>query len=351
MIAGMMLCDVLTTHRAELIDRCRAKVARRSASNAGDVELQGISVFLEQLIKALRVQPTAAPMRSRTVPGQTGGDAMYSEIGATAARHGRELLHHGFTVDQVVHDYGDLRQAVTDLAFELAASIEVDEFRCLNGCLDNATAGAVTGFALERDLSIVDRDAAALNARLGIFAGELRNLIHTAMLALNAMRDGNVGPSGPTGAVLHRSLSGLRSLVDASLGDPRVAAGPRERRQLVRVADLIADIQASASLEAQSRNCALVVPAVDPRLLVNADRDTLIAAVGNLLRGAFKSTAPDAEVTLTAYAAAERILIDIADRGAEANTGTLSVRDMPDSGCVFTISLPRPSEDGNAGVT
>src|SRR5579863_9746521 len=86
MIAGMMLCDVLTTHRAELIDRCRAKVARRSASNAGDVELQGISVFLEQLIKALRVQPTAAPMRSRTVPSQTGGDAMYSEIGATAAR-------------------------------------------------------------------------------------------------------------------------------------------------------------------------------------------------------------------------------------------------------------------------
>ena len=41
-----------------------------------------------------------------------------SEIGTTAALHGRELSLQGFTVDQVVHDYGDLCQAITDLAYE-----------------------------------------------------------------------------------------------------------------------------------------------------------------------------------------------------------------------------------------
>lgn len=45
-----------------------------------------------------------------------------SEIAATAARHGRELLENGFTVDQVVHEYGDLCQAITvQNAFEFTA--------------------------------------------------------------------------------------------------------------------------------------------------------------------------------------------------------------------------------------
>ena len=47
---------------------------------------------------------------------------MLSEIAATAARHGRELLENGFTVDQVVHEYGDLCQAITvQNAFEFTA--------------------------------------------------------------------------------------------------------------------------------------------------------------------------------------------------------------------------------------
>jgi signal transduction histidine kinase len=33
--------------------------------------------------------------------------------------------------------------------------------------------------------------------------------------------------------------------------------------------------------------------------------------------------------------------LSIARRSVEANNGTLSVRDVPGTGCVFTISLPR----------
>ena len=58
-----------------------------------------------------------------------------SEIGVPAARHGKELLALGFTVDEVVHDYGDLRQAITGLALERDAPFLVDEFRTLNRCL------------------------------------------------------------------------------------------------------------------------------------------------------------------------------------------------------------------------
>jgi len=129
-----------------LIDRCRLKVAQRSASTATDAELEhGVPLFLDQLIRTLRVEQTAEPMRSRKVSGPSGGETpVLSEIGVAAARHGRELLRRGFTVDQVVHDYGDLCQAITEVAFEHDAPIEVDEFRTLNRCLDNAIAAAAS---------------------------------------------------------------------------------------------------------------------------------------------------------------------------------------------------------------
>ena len=204
-----MLHEFLTANRVELIDRCRTKVGRRSAPKATDDELtHGIPLFLDQLIKTLEVEQTLEPMQSRKVSGASGGDGQPGEIGNAATLHGGELLQHGFTVDQVVHDYGDLCQAITDLAFELNADIEIGEFRTLNRCLDNGIAGAVTEFNYQRDLIATHEHADALSQRLGVFAHELRNLLSTATLSLAALRAGNVGLTGATGALLDRVWSG-----------------------------------------------------------------------------------------------------------------------------------------------
>ncbi|HEY3461252.1 MAG TPA: sensor histidine kinase, partial [Casimicrobiaceae bacterium] len=203
MYAAMMLHEFLAAHRVELIERCRSKVARRPAPKASQDELEhGIPLFLDQLIKTLRVEQTAEPLRSRKVSGPSGGGGtpVMSEIGETAALHGRELLQRGFTVEQVVHDYGDLCQAVTDLAVEADAPIGIDEFRTLNRCLDNAIAMAVTEFSYQRDLVVSDKQVHEFNERLGFFAHELRNLLSTAMLALASIKLGNVGLGGSTGA-------------------------------------------------------------------------------------------------------------------------------------------------------
>jgi signal transduction histidine kinase len=375
-----MLHGFLTANRADLIDRCRLKVAQRRAPKASDAELKhGIPLFLDQLIKTLRVEQTADPMQSRRVSGPAGGGRpVLSEIGESAALHGSELLTHGFTVDQVVHDYGDLCQGITDLAFERRAPFSIDEFRTLNRCLDNAIADAVTEFSYQRDALVADKAALALNERLGFLAHELRNLLNTATLALTAIKAGNVGLTGATGAVLDRSLIGLRNLIDRSLADVRIKAGMPAHHQLMSVADFIAEIQISASLEAQTRQCGFKVSLVDPELAVNADRDLLSSALGNLLQNAFKFTQPHTEITLNAYAAADRILIEVADhcgglppgdaenmfvpftqagpdksglglglsicrRSVKASNGVLHVRDMPGEGCIFTIDLPRDS--------
>jgi len=108
--ARSMLHDFLIANRQELIDRCRSKVAQRSSSDVAAEEwADGIPLFLAQLTKTLEIEQTNRPMRSRKVSGPSGGGKpVLSEIGETAGRHGRELLLHGFTVEQVVHDYGDL---------------------------------------------------------------------------------------------------------------------------------------------------------------------------------------------------------------------------------------------------
>ena len=372
-----MLHEFLTTNKADLIERCRLKVAQRLApKEAGKGLAHGVPSFLDQLIKTLEVEQTSEPMLSRRVSGPSGGGPAVSEIAATAALHGRELSERGFTVDQVVHDYGDLCQAITDLAFERGVPIDIDEFRTLNRCLDNGIADAVTEYAFQRHSLMASNSVKAMNERLGFLAHELRNHIQTATLAVMAIKAGNVGATGATGALLDRSLIGMRNLIDRSLADVRITAGMPPRAQLVSLADFVADAKISASLEAHARECELTVGNVDAGLALDVDREMLLAAVGNLLQNAFKFTHRHTEVSFNAYAAADRIRIDVEDhcgglppgavedmflpfrqgakdrsglglglaicrRSVEANNGILSVRDVAGSGCVFTIELPR----------
>ncbi|WP_250491484.1 HAMP domain-containing sensor histidine kinase [Caballeronia sp. INML2] len=372
-----MMHVFLANNREELIERCRAKVAQRPARSATSQQLQnGVPLFLDQLIRTLRTEQTSEPMDSRRISGPSGGVASLSEIGQAAARHGRELMTLGYSVDQVVHDYGDLCQAVTDLAYERDAPFQIDEFRTLNRCLDNAIADAVTEFSYQRDFAVADRQAIELHEKLGFFAHELRNLLQTATLAFTAAKTGNLSLSGATGTVLERSLGGLRDLIAQSLDEVRSASGASAQSQLFPAADFIAEVKRAANLAAHVRGCVLTVSAVDSQLAVRGDRDQLYSALGNLLQNAFKFTHLHSEVTLDTYAVSDRILIDVKDqcgglppgraermflpftqngedrtglglglsiarRSVEANNGTLSVRDVPGTGCIFTISLPR----------
>jgi hypothetical protein len=224
------------------------------------------------------------------------------------------------------------------------------------------------------------KSVAALNERLGVLAHELRNHLHTASLALRAMHAANVGINGATGAILDRSLMGLRNLVDRSLAEVRANANLPARLQLLSLADFIGEIKTTATLDALTRQCTLVVGYVDATLAINADRELLFSAVSNLLQNACKFTQHCSEVYLNAFALGDRVLINIEDhcgglspeaqaklflpfsqsntdrtgmglglaisrRSVEANKGVLSVRNRPGSGCVFSVDLPRYALD------
>ncbi len=175
-----MLYEFIQIHRQEIIKRCRAKVATRS-STPTSVEIDhGVPLFLDQLVESLR----------------TGADSERRYLQDCRPSRARSLRQ-GFTVSQVVHDYGDVCQSITDLAMEMNAPISTDDFRTLNRCLDDAIAGAVTELARAKPIGHRG-EVARGSERLGFLAHELRNLLNTGMIAFEVLKTGNVGvPAAP----------------------------------------------------------------------------------------------------------------------------------------------------------
>jgi signal transduction histidine kinase len=356
-----MLHEFLTLHRDEIIARTRQKVATRTAPRPTEAELEnGVPLFLEQLAETLR--------REQETPARPTS----TEMAESALRHGGELRQAGFTVGQVVHGYGDVCQAVTELAIELEIPISADEFKTLNRCLDEAIAQAVTEFARQRELSLSSRET----ERLGFFAHELRNLLSNAMLAFEVLKSGTVGIGGSTGAVLGRNLLGLRDLIDRSLAEVRLEVGA-QRRENVPLTALMEEVELAAAIEAQGRNLELTVAAVEPGFAICVDRQLIAAALANVLQNAFKFSQAGGHVILRTDTATVtgRVLIEVEDEcgglapgaaedlfrpfeqrsadrsglglglaiareSVETSGGLIRARSLPGKGCIFTIELP-----------
>jgi signal transduction histidine kinase len=142
--------------------------------------------------------------------------------------------------------------------------------------------------------------------------------------------------------------------------------------------EFVEEVEVGASLEASARGLTLDVAPVERGVDVEFDPQLLAAAVANLLQNAFKFTRPEGRVSLNTSATKDRVLIEVQDecgglpagradelfrpfeqrnanrtglglglsisrRSVEANGGEIRVRDIPGSGCVFTIDLPRLS--------
>ncbi len=353
-----MLHDFVTLHRAAILARTREKVRQRAWPPPSPHELEkGVPLFLTQLADTLRLEATSTPFSP---------DA----IGNSAARHGRELLALGFNVSQVVHDYGDICQAVTELALEHKAAITTEEFHTLNRCLDTAIAEAVTEYARVTAQSRSTEEV----ERLGQLAHEVRNILNTALLAFDIVKRGAVAVNGSTGAVLGRSLMSLRDLVDGTLSEVRLAAS-HQRREWIRITSFLDEIGVAGGLHATYSGLQFTIEPGGPELAIMGDPQLLMSAVMNLLTNAFKYTRANGRVALRAYQAEGRVVLEVEDecggipdtmedlfqpfgerRGKDrtglglglsiarkairAHGGDIQIRNMPGKGCVFVVQIP-----------
>jgi signal transduction histidine kinase len=354
-----MLHEFIATNREEIVRRCRAKASGRTIPAAADAEIgPGLPLFLDQLVEQLRL-----------------GLSSTVEIKNSAVRHGQDLQRKGYTVSQVVNGYGDVCQAITELALDTGTPIGTDDFRMLNHCLDVAIAGAVTEFGRGRDQSAQEAAAARATERLGFLAHELRNQLHTAIVAFEVLKSGNVGVGGSTGKVLYRSLMGAHDLIGRSLAEVRLEHGVQQLERFP-VSELIDELVPAATLAAGARGLRLETVPGEAGLMVEADRQVIGAVVMNVLQNAFKFTRPNTAVVLRVATRDDRLLFEVQDEcgglpegdpnelfrpfeqrsanrtglglglafsrwAVEAHGGRIYSRTLPGHGCVFTIDLPR----------
>jgi signal transduction histidine kinase len=293
-------------------------------------------------------------------------------IGSTAARRGCEQLATGYSVSQVVHEYGEVCQAITELAVERKTAISPEELHTLSRCVDTAIVEAVTEHARGQG-----ETATHEVARLGQVTLELRDQLHTALLSLDVLKTGRAGVTGKTGAALGRSLLGSSDLIESTPVEVCLAtsAPPPVRLSMLVFLD---EIAVTARVHAEQRGKRLKIEPVDPALHIEVDRQRLASALMNLLQNAFKYSREHGRVTLRSHRDGDRVLIEVEDEcgGLETNEsapthslgdrrrsdrsghelgiciarksvraigGEVRTRNIPCQGCVFSIDLPAAS--------
>ena len=351
-----MLHEFVTVNRDELIRRCRTKVAGRSDSSPrGRRSITESRCFWSNW----SARCTGAVIERGDEPERHSARPIFC-FGVYPVT-GRARLRRRLSVD---HGTGGGARHVD----------QQRSFRVLNGCLDNAIAGRSPGKGASRIVRS-RRETLREKRRLGFFTHELRNLIHTA----DGVRRGQVRERRRRGKHrrgAHRSLVGARDLIARSLAEVRVRQGIQHREPML-VAGFIEELTSAArAARINAKGITFTVMPVEDGVAIEADRQVLASVVTNILQNAFKFTRPRTKVTLRAGASAERVLIEIQDEcgglpsgdanelfrpfeqrstnrtglglglafsrsAVEANHGRIYARNLPDSGCIFTIDLPR----------
>jgi signal transduction histidine kinase len=356
-----MLYKFLKTNRDALLAATRKKTTGLAPDLPVTKESEkGLPQFYDHLIQELRREQQGLRKRSERKHGP------YS-----TTHHGQELSRLGYTVSQVVHGYGTLCQAITELADKVDEPITASEFSVLNLSLDVAIADAVTGFS-----AASTTDGTNSVKRMGFLIHELRNALTAAIIAHSMVKKGVVGTGGSTNALLERNLMRMRDLLDRSFAEVRMQSENKVELLPEVLLRLVEEVEATAAEEARSKGLSIKV-LVDPSLSVDGDHNFLISALSNLVQNAVKYSKKGGVIRVRGLRRQGHIVLEVEDecgglpkgkaeelfkpftqkgadrtglglgltisrRAVELNKGTLSVRDLPGKGCIFSISLPDP---------
>jgi signal transduction histidine kinase len=356
-----MLYQFLVANRDKVLALVKIKSADLAEDKPVSAESErGLPVFYDYLIRELQKEAMGHPKRSERKHGPS-----------STVMHGQELSRLGYTVSQVVHGYGVLCQAITELAEAKGTFITTGEFSTLNLSLDVAIADAVTGFT--KQARIEDVDSAK---RMGFLVHELRNALAAAIIAHSMVKKGVVGVGGSTNALLERNLNCMRDILDQSFSEVRMHSEKPVDHESVVLLRIVEEVEATASEQARSRGLTIKVD-VDSGLQTVGDSNYLISALSNLVQNAIKYSKHGGTIWVRGRETERNVVLEVEDQcgglpkgkaeelfkpfiqknsdrtglglglsisrqAAALNGGTLSVRDLPGKGCVFSIALPKP---------
>jgi len=348
----------ITQHRPLIERQSRELLRERSTEKSTESELErGVPELIDQLLETLGREKSH------------GGTPLDRAIVTTAAEHGSRLFARGFSMGQLVHGYGVLSEVVMELGEKHGVGFTTRDFEVLNRIIVLAIGGAVTEYQERRADQAHDQHV----QRVGMLAHEMRNALSTATMAHEVVKRA-AGFGGRAAEALDKSLLRMRDLVDRALTEVRLQADSAPYLERVRVAELLEQIGGMMQREAELRGQSLELVA-DPGIELCVDRQLLTSAVSNLVQNGLKYTTVGGRIAVRGRADGDHVLIDVADgcgglpaglsermfrpfargttqqpglglglaivdRAVKRLGGDVRVRDVPGTGCVFTIDLP-----------
>jgi signal transduction histidine kinase len=350
--------------KRELLVACwtakiRAAVVTAPLTNAE--LLDRIPAFVDELIAAL--YPDAAPL---------------PRASAHASEHGAQRLGLRFDVAEVVREYGLLHECILELAGDSGLQISLKEQQIVLKWLNSGIADALAQYVKRRDEELERQTS----EHLGFIAHELRNPLSAARAAVHRLRGNETAAASQrTVELLDRSLRRTTDMIDNALSHATLKLGVDPKMEPLALADLLRDIELDAGADAQARGVDLVV-AAPGGTVVEADPRLLRSAVFNLVQNAVKFSRAGTTVTISVQTAPGAVTIEIADacgglppgkiddlfsptvqrgenrsgfglglgiarQAVEVHRGRIDVRDVPGTGCEFSIRLPQPDANGN----
>ncbi len=352
-----MLHQFLKKNKKEILVLAEKKNSLLAGSlKSSDTLKAGLSTFLEHLIIFLKAVSTKASEK---------------KLISTASKHGKEMLRLNYSLSQVVHAYGAMCQAITEMAHIKKSNISAKEFNDLNYCLDLAIASAVSEFQFQSSYADEEREL----QHLGALAHELRNALSSVAVAHDMIKSGLVGAGGSTARVLEENILRMRILIDRSLSDVRMRANPEVIAEKFDLGELIEQILLTAQRDADEKDQTLQYIS-RKRLEIKTDRQLLLSAIANLVQNAIKYSKPKGTISIEAEVSGKNIVLQVRDecggvapdwidkmftpfvsatsdrsglglgltivrRALNLLEGQIQAKNIPGVGCSFTLVFPK----------
>lgn len=352
--------EFLRQNREALLAKWEMKVRASlptSSNLAADQLRDSLDLFLDEVIEGLK----------------HGRGRLIEEGRSPIAReHGGQRQVLSTNISELVREYHLLLESAAELAEEMDASLSQRDVLELTRWLFAGAAEAVEEYAQRQE----EQQRRSDFEYFAFVAHELRNPLSSARIAWElVVRKGEI--DSRRAEVITRSLGRLTELIDQSITESRIKSGMDVRHECVAVDEVVDNARADSIVDAETKGIEIV--AHPSALIVEADHRLLRSALTNLLRNAVKFTREGGGVAVRSRLTEGRVLIEIEDecgglppdraqrlfsafeqagrdrsgfglglaiskQAIEAHGGTLSVKDVPGKGCIFTIDLPSSTE-------
>jgi signal transduction histidine kinase len=350
---GVTLADLLAEQHDLLIERF-AESAKRQAKSAGldRVELiDSMAFFLDDLVDVL------------------ASGARIDRKHSAAASHGVERLSIGFRVERVVQEYMLVAELILEAAEQRDYAPSTAEVRMLMAAVGEGAAIAASEYVRRREADLLQRES----EHSAFLAHELRNSLTSARFAFDLLRRREFADPASLVHIIDSGLREAAARIDGALAGARVRGGVVS---LVRVFPrlMLEEIAAEVRPQAEARQIQLIIDGAHD-LVGTADARLLRSALDNLTTNAVKFSRPGGTVKLSVAVHGGHLKFEVADscggideekldrlfrpfvqassersgfglglaiarECAEAQGGALELRNVPEHGCVFTLTLP-----------